>query len=106
MGTVDVGDHGHRSHVRSRCRVERGASVAALPAARGIGPVQGRIDGEQVRQEIALAIDQFVAPLDAHLSVPIGLDGERRVIEGAAFGDSAWKIDGTVAPHRGFGMWR
>ena len=68
-GAVGVGDDRHRTRVRARCRRERRALVAAGGAAGRVGPVQGRVDWQQVGQEVAVGVDQVVDPLDPHRPV-------------------------------------
>ena len=77
-GAVDVGDHRDRAGVRSGCRVERRARVAARRATRRIGPVERRIDRQEVRQEVSVGIHELVDPLDANRLVRLRLDRERR----------------------------
>ncbi len=75
-------------------------SSAHVPPGRSagrVGPVQGGVDRQQVRQVAAVAVDQVVDPLHADRPVAPGLDGERRIVERPAVGGRA------VAPHRGGG---
>ncbi|NTV97468.1 MAG: Vps62-related protein, partial [Thiobacillus sp.] len=85
--------HGrHRARVRAwRGRKRRPRVASGLSAGR-ICPVQRRIDCKEMRQMVAVGIDQLIDPFHAHRHAPSRLDGEGRVVEGARM------VDRTVAP--------
>ena len=73
-------------------RVSRPARAAGR-----VGPVQRRVDRQQVRQVVAVGIHQLVDPLDADGPLPLRLDRERRrVVEQQA--SLAGGRDRAVAP--------
>jgi hypothetical protein len=84
---MEVSDDRHRAGARTGRRVERGTAVAPVLTSRRVGPVEGRIDQEQVWQEVAALVDQVVDPFRPHGNAHLGLDGERRVVEGLRMGD-------------------
>src|SRR5215217_394837 len=61
---VQVGHDRHRTGVATRRGGERRPRVAAVDPAGRVGPVQGLIDGQQVRQVVAVDIHQLVDSLD------------------------------------------
>ncbi len=107
VGAVHVGDHGHRTRVRSRGSTAAiGARWAISTILVGRCPVQGLVDDRMavgvlnnVRQEIARVVagcfGQLVDPIYRCLDVLGHLDGEGWVVEG----DRISRI--TVAPKGG-----
>ena len=77
-GAMHVRDDRHRASVWPRRRRERRPHVAARRAARWVGPMQRRVDRQQVRQEVTVGVLQIVDPLHADRPVPPRFDGERR----------------------------
>jgi hypothetical protein len=71
---MHVGDNGYRTGIPTGRASEGWTLVAAFGAARRVGPMQGRIDRQEVGQEVAVRIQQFIDPLDAHRGVPLGLN--------------------------------
>jgi hypothetical protein len=85
-------------HDRNRAAVGRlVASVAVTPVrpAGRVRPVERLVHRQQVREEVAVPVDEAVDPLDSYRPAPVGLDRERRVVEGAQVARRA------VAPDRG-----
>jgi hypothetical protein len=81
-------------------RLRKGRSaVPADGASRRVGPVQRRVDREQMGQVAAVVVHELVDPLDADRPVPLGLDRERGSVvqEQAAL---ALRGFPPVAPHR------
>ena len=90
-GAMHVRDNGHRTGVLRVLCIRIGelgkwhiclaseirAHVAACCAAGRVGPVQGRVDRQEVGHEIAIRVLEIVDPLDAHRRVPLSLDGQR-----------------------------
>ena len=98
---VHVRHDRHRAGVRPGRAVERRSHVASRDAAGRVGPVQRRIDGQQVGQERRARIGriepQLVDPLHAHRPLPLGLDRERRrVVDQQAL--LGCRLDRPVAP--------
>ena len=90
IGTGPV--YGPGVDVNDRPRVTPGG------AAGRVGPVQRRVDRQQVGQVVAVGVDQVVDPLDPHRPVVLGLDGQRRgVVQQQA--PVALGGDRAVAPH-------
>lgn len=73
-----------------------GDRAAVTGAPLGIGPVEGRVDGQQVTQITASVVHEFVAPRDADGGAVRGLDRHRRRMEGVAA-----LARRSVAPHCG-----
>src|SRR6266511_4928975 len=61
---VEVRDDRDRTRVRAGGAVEAGSAVPTGDPARRVRPVQGRIHGKEVREEVAVRVDQIVDPLD------------------------------------------
>ena len=102
-GAMHVRDDRHRAGVWPRRRRERRPHVAARRAARWVGPMQRRVDRQQVRQEVTAGILQIVDPLHADRPVPPRFDGERRrVVHQQA--PLARRRHGAVSPDGGRGQ--
>jgi hypothetical protein len=95
VAAMQVANYRNRPGVGTGGRGERRMHVPSIRPAGRVGPVQGGIDRQQVRQIAPTAIDQAVDP--GHADRPIGprLDSERGVVEGPAMHSRA------VAPHCG-----
>ena len=70
----------------------------SIRAAGRVCPVQGRVHRQQVGQVVAIGIHQLIDPLDAHGSVCLRFDGQRRgVVDQQA--SLACPCDSTIPPH-------
>ena len=100
-GAVHMGDHRNGADVSAGRRLpgEVRTCVAPHGATRWVGPVQGLVDRQEVRQIVAARIPQVVDPHDACRAAGLGLDGERgRVVQEQAL--VARGPHRAVAPHR------
>jgi hypothetical protein len=97
-GAVDVRHDRHRTGVGAGRGLEGRSHVTTRSAARRVGPVQRRVDGQQVRQEVAARVLEVVDPLHAHRPVPLRLDRQRGgVVNQQA--PLACGLDRPVAPY-------
>ena len=99
---VHVGDH----RAPGRCTRpgvvgERRARVAAGRAARRVGPVQRRVDRQQVRQVVAVGVLQVVDPLHPHRRVPPAPRWSATARCGCSRPLLLGRRHGAVAPDRG-----
>jgi hypothetical protein len=100
LARVRTMDVRHPRH-RARVGILAGAVHVAPPEfARGVGPVQGLVDRQQVRQVAALAVDELVPPLNASGAVRSRLDCEGRRERASGV------VDRTETPHRRLRQWR
>ena len=76
-GAVHVRDDRHRACVRAGCLRERRAAVPIGCAAGWVRPVQGLVDGKQMREVVPAPVDEVVDPLHTNRPVPRRLDRER-----------------------------
>ena len=96
---VGVGDDRHRARVRPGRRRELRSHVTPVGAAGRVGPMQGRVDRQQVGPEVAVGVDEVVDPLDPHRPVALGLDRQRRgVVQQQT--PLALGRDRPIPPHR------
>ena len=101
-GAVHVRDDRHRACVRAGCLGERRAAVPTGCAARWVGPVQGLVDGKQMREVLPAPVDEVVDPLHTDRPVPRRLDRER----GSVVDEQPAVVlrrDRAVPPDRGLG---
>ena len=98
-GAVNVGHDRHRTRVRVGRGREGRARIATSDAARRIRPVQRRVDGQEMGQEVPAVVDERVDPLHPHRTVEERLDRQRRgvVHEQTSAGLGG---DRAVSPHR------
>ena len=79
---VYVSDDRYRPGVRPRCRRESGTTVAPCLSSRRVGPVQGRVDRQQMGEKVATGVNQLIAPGHGNRHAARGFERERRVVEG------------------------
>ena len=75
-GAVHVRDERYGPGVGPGVSLEGRAPVAPVDSTRRVGPVQRRVDGQQVRQVVAVCVHELVDPLDAHGRSRLRLDGQ------------------------------
>ena len=78
---VQVGDERDRAGVPAGGTGEVRPVVPAVQPTARVGPVQRRVDRQQVLQVAALPVDELVDPGDPDRPVDPGLDGRRRAAE-------------------------